>query len=75
MKLYLLRHGIAADLGVGGLVRDEDRPLTDEGRAKMKQEAQGMRKLELSFDLILTGPLLGRAPNCRSRSRGVGAGE
>ncbi len=58
MKLYLLRHGIAADLGTGGVVRDEDRPLTDEGRAKMRQEARGMRNLELSLDLILTSPLL-----------------
>ena len=58
MEFYLLRHGIAADLGEGGVVRDEDRPLTDEGRAKMKQEAKGMRKLDLTFDLTFTSPLL-----------------
>jgi len=58
MELYLLRHGVAADLGEGGVVRDEDRPLTDEGRAKMKQEAKGMQKLDLTFDAIFTSPLL-----------------
>ena len=39
-------------------MRDADRPLTDEGRVKMKQEAKGMRKLGLAFDLIFTSPLL-----------------
>jgi phosphohistidine phosphatase len=58
MELYLLRHGIAADLGEGGVVRDADRPLTDEGRAKMKQEACGMRELGLNPELIFTSPLL-----------------
>jgi phosphohistidine phosphatase len=58
MELYLLRHGIAADLGEGGVTRDADRPLTDEGRAKMKQEAKGMKKLGLAFDLIFTSPLV-----------------
>lgn len=58
MELYLLRHGSAADLGESGIVRDADRPLTDEGRAKMKQEAKGMQKLGLAFDCIFTSPLL-----------------
>lgn len=58
MQIYLLRHGIAADLGEGGVRRDEDRPLTDEGRAKMKLAAKGMRELGLKFDYIFTSPYL-----------------
>jgi phosphohistidine phosphatase SixA len=31
MKLYLLRHGLAAELGTAGITRDSERPLTPEG--------------------------------------------
>ena len=58
IELYLMRHGIAADLGEGGVFQDSDRPLTMEGRAKMKQAAAGIRELGLKFNLILTSPLL-----------------
>jgi len=58
IDVYLLRHGIAAELGEGGVFHDADRPLTTEGRAKMRQEAEGMRRLGLKFNLILTSPLL-----------------
>jgi phosphohistidine phosphatase len=58
MEIYLLRHGIAADLGEGGVMSDAARPLTDKGRVKMKQGAEGMRKLGLTLDLIFTSPLL-----------------
>ena len=56
--IFLMRHGIAADLGVGGVIRDADRPLTPEGRAKLQVMAEGMRRLELKFNLIFTSPLL-----------------
>ncbi|MBS1786843.1 MAG: phosphohistidine phosphatase SixA [Acidobacteria bacterium] len=58
IELYLMRHAIAADLGVGGIINDTDRPLTPEGRAKMKQAAFGLKELELKFNVILTSPLL-----------------
>ena len=57
MHLYLLRHGIASDF-VAGLTRDADRPLTKEGWKKMRDEARGMQKLGLDFDLIFTSPYL-----------------
>jgi phosphohistidine phosphatase len=56
--IYLMRHGIAADLGVGGVIRDADRPLTPEGRAKLQQAAEGMRRAEMKFNLIFASPLL-----------------
>lgn len=58
IKLYLMRHGIAVDIGEAGVINDEDRPLTLEGRARMKQAATGLRQLDLKLNLILTSPLL-----------------
>lgn len=58
MDLYLLRHGIAADLDARSFPHDADRPLTLEGERKVKQIAEAMAALELSFDLILSSPYL-----------------
>lgn len=57
MKLYFLRHGIAADAGeFGG--SDFDRPLTKQGRDKMAREAKAIAKLDLGLEVILTSPLV-----------------
>jgi phosphohistidine phosphatase len=58
MDLYLLRHAIAVERGTPGFEVDRLRTLTPAGAQKMRQIAQGMRKLDLSFDLILTSPYL-----------------
>ncbi|MBX7221238.1 MAG: phosphohistidine phosphatase SixA [Blastocatellia bacterium] len=58
MDLYLLRHAIAHDLGADGSRTDFDRSLTREGKAKMRLAAEGMKRMELHFDLILTSPLV-----------------
>jgi phosphohistidine phosphatase len=56
MELYLIRHGIAEDKGLG--IKDEERSLTKEGRQKTEKVAQQLVKLSLKFDLILTSPLV-----------------
>jgi phosphohistidine phosphatase len=56
MELYLIRHGIAEDKGLG--IKDEERSLTKEGRQKTEKVAEKLVKLGLSFDLILTSPLV-----------------
>lgn len=56
MNVYLLRHAIAAEASVGRA--DSRRPLTAEGIQKMRRVAKGMRALELSFEVILSSPLL-----------------
>lgn len=56
MNLYLLRHGIATDPDVPGFAKDADRPLTSEGRRKLRQIADAMEALGLSFELILSSP-------------------
>ena len=55
MKVYFLRHGIAAD-------RDEwkgsdaERPLTAQGRKNMEREAKALADLEFDPDVIITSP-------------------
>ena len=58
MELYILRHAIAVDPGTPGYADDSQRPLTPEGRKKMRRIAQGMKALELKFNLILSSPYL-----------------
>ncbi len=58
IEIYLMRHGIAAELGEGGILKDADRPLTLEGRAKLKQAALGLKTAGLKFNMIFTSPLL-----------------
>lgn len=56
MKLYLIRHGIAALRE--DYANDEERPLTDKGRQKTAQVAKELHDRGLRFDLVLTSPLV-----------------
>jgi phosphohistidine phosphatase len=59
MQLLLIRHAIAEereDFARTGK-DDHERPLTDEGRKKMKQAARGLRGLMPKIDLLATSPL------------------
>ena len=58
MHVYLLRHGVAADLGEGGIKRDADRPLTEEGKTKLRDAARGYCKVVATPQRILVSPLL-----------------
>lgn len=55
-ELYFLRHGIAVLRGTPGYP-DDDRPLTEEGIAKMARAARGIARLVDGFDLIASSPL------------------
>ena len=57
MKLYLFRHGIAADRETFA-GKDAERPLTEDGTRKTRLAAQGLRRVAPAFDLILSSPLL-----------------
>jgi phosphohistidine phosphatase len=56
MNLYLLRHGIASDLGAGGNCEDAARELTEEGKHRLREIADGMERFGLEFDLIVSSP-------------------
>lgn len=57
MDLCILRHGIAAERGAE-YPDDEHRPLTPEGRKKIKRIASALKKWNYEFDLILFSPLV-----------------
>jgi phosphohistidine phosphatase len=58
MNLYFLRHGIAVDHGAPGYEMDSERPLVPKGEKRLRKAAAAMKKMELSFDLILSSPLV-----------------
>ncbi|HEX9940583.1 MAG TPA: histidine phosphatase family protein [Thermoanaerobaculia bacterium] len=59
MKLLLIRHAIAEEREDFARTGKDDhfRPLTDEGRKKMKQAVRGLRGLVPEIDLLATSPL------------------
>lgn len=57
MRVYLLRHGIAAERGAD-YPDDTLRPLTDRGRDKTRRCARGLLALGIDFDLVLASPLV-----------------
>jgi phosphohistidine phosphatase len=58
MNLYIVRHAIAEKPGTPGYEDDSQRPLTNQGRKKMRKIAKGLMELEKPIDLILTSPYL-----------------
>jgi phosphohistidine phosphatase len=58
MKLYLLRHASAVDVGDQGVERDEDRMLTGEGRARTRSVAEGLRACGCAPRRIVASPLV-----------------
>ncbi|MDJ0843812.1 phosphohistidine phosphatase SixA [Crocosphaera sp.] len=55
-QLYLIRHGIAVERD--NIIKDEARPLTELGQEKTRKVAQRLKQIKISFDIILTSPLL-----------------
>ena len=58
MEIYFFRHGIASDRNDPAYPSDQDRPLTEEGIRKTREAAQGLKRLDIAFDNILTSPWL-----------------
>jgi phosphohistidine phosphatase len=58
MELYLIRHGLAQQLGMKNDFTDERRTLTAEGRDRMREVSRGLRKLGVQLDLLITSPLV-----------------
>jgi phosphohistidine phosphatase len=54
MQIYLLRHGIAEDAKPGQ--PDSERPLTGEGREKLRRVLKRARSADLDPSLILSSP-------------------
>ena len=57
MELYLIRHGLADERGEAW-PDDGKRPLTEDGLVKLRKSARGLSRLDVSFDVIVTSPLV-----------------
>ena len=54
MQIYLLRHGVAEDAAPGH--PDSERPLTHEGKEKLRRVMKRARAAEVSVSLLLSSP-------------------
>jgi phosphohistidine phosphatase len=57
-ELYIMRHGIAVDRGSAGFSDDTKRPLTPEGKKKMKELMAGLVRLGFDVNWIVSSPLV-----------------
>ena len=57
MQLLVVRHGIAEDREKWAPRDDVLRPLTEEGKKKMKEAAKGLRALIPRLDVLASSPL------------------
>lgn len=55
MQLYFMRHGPAVE-PAAWRGEEAERPLTDQGRARIRETARGLAALGLRFDLVATSP-------------------
>ncbi len=56
-EIYLIRHGLAAERGEN-YSDDTKRPLTSKGIQRLRQEGKALVALDVTFDVILTSPLV-----------------
>ncbi|MBL8176295.1 MAG: histidine phosphatase family protein [Bryobacterales bacterium] len=54
MEIYLMRHGIAEEPGVG--MRDSERALTGEGKKKLREVLQVARRAGVKPGVVLSSP-------------------
>jgi phosphohistidine phosphatase len=57
-ELYIMRHGIAVLRSGTALIDDAKRPLTPEGKQKMRDVAAGLVRLGAGVDWIVSSPLV-----------------
>ena len=58
MRLYLIRHAEAVELGSPGAARDFDRALTPHGRDQSRALAHAFARLKLPVDAVVASPLV-----------------
>lgn len=75
MKLYILRHGEAADHSDRRYANDGERPLTRKGIKRTRQLANALRQMDITFDVILTSPLVRARQTAEIVARGLDLGK
>ena len=58
LELCFFRHAIAVDREDPSVTSDSERPLTEEGVRKTRLAAEGLKRMDVGFDKILTSPWL-----------------
>ena len=71
MKLYILRHGEAADHGDRRYATDAARPLTPKGIKRTRQLANALRQMDIKFDVIFSSPLVRARQTAEIVARGL----
>src|SRR5262245_278476 len=56
-ELYLIRHAVGDARGEAW-PDDTKRPLSNDGASRMRKAARGLARLGVTFDVILTSPLV-----------------
>jgi phosphohistidine phosphatase len=56
--LYVMRHGLAVARGSVRFSDDAQRPLVPEGKEKMREIAEGLKRMGFEVDWIVTSPLV-----------------
>jgi phosphohistidine phosphatase len=56
-SLFLIRHGIAEQRGELW-PDDSKRPLTEQGMARLRKQARGLARLDVTIDMVLTSPFV-----------------
>lgn len=74
MKLLVIRHAVAEDRDAFAVTGQPDarRPLTDDGRKKMKGAARGLKRVVDRIDVLATSPLLRAAQTAELVSKAYG---
>ncbi len=71
MKLYILRHGEAAEHGDPRYTTDDERPLTKKGVKRTRQLASVLRKMGITFDVVYSSPLVRARQTAEIVARGL----
>jgi phosphohistidine phosphatase len=71
-ELYIMRHAIAVDRGTAGYADDAKRPLTPEGKKKMREITAGLVRVGFDPDWIVTSPLVRAAETAEIVADGLG---
>jgi phosphohistidine phosphatase len=74
MRLLVIRHAVAEDRDAFAVTGQPDarRPLTDDGRKKMKAAVRGLKEIVSKLDVLATSPLLRAAQTAEIVSQAYG---
>lgn len=73
-QLYVMRHGIAVARGDPNYPEDDLRPLTTEGKKKLREIAKGLLRLGLCVETIYSSPLVRAVETASTIAEVLGSG-